>query len=58
MININESDFKLKIINIIRLKCLIHNKLNMIDFFNVLYISNTKMNLLLIFQIINKDVDI
>ena len=49
MIDISESDFKLKIINIIRLKCLIHDKLKTIDFFNVLYISNAKMNLLSIF---------
>ena len=45
MINISDSDLKLKVINIIRLKCLIRDELKTIDFFNVLYILNVKINL-------------
>ena len=58
MIDISKLNLKLKIINIIRLKYLTYDELKTIDFFNVLYILNTKVNLLLIFQIINKDVNI
>ena len=46
IININDSDLKLKIINIIHLKCLIRDELRTINIFNVLYILNAKVNLL------------
>jgi len=46
MININNFNFKFKAINIIRLSYLIRNELKTINFFNVLYILNIKVNLL------------
>ncbi len=47
MININNFNLKFEAINMIRLSCLIHDKLKTINFFNVLYILNAKVNLLL-----------
>ena len=49
MISINNSDLKLEVINTIHLKCLIRDELKTINFFNVLYILNVKINLLLTF---------
>ncbi len=49
IINISDFNFKSEIINIIRLKCLIRDELKMINFFNVLYTLNVKVNLLLMF---------
>ena len=46
IININNSDLKLEAINIIHLKCLIRDELKTMNFFNVLYILNVKVNLL------------
>jgi len=56
MININNFNFKFKVINTIRLNCLIRDELKIINFFNVLYILNAKVNLLLMSQIINKKI--
>ncbi len=47
MININNFNLKFKAINTIRLSCLIRDELKTINFFNVLYILNVKVNLLL-----------
>ncbi len=47
IININNFNLKFEAINTIRLSCLIRDELKTINFFNVLYILNAKVNLLL-----------
>ncbi len=47
IININNFNLKFEAINIIRLSYLIRDELKTINFFNVLYILNAKVNLLL-----------
>ena len=47
IININNFNLKFEAINIIRLSYLIRDELKTINFFNVLYILNVKINLLL-----------
>ncbi len=47
MININNFNLKFEAINMIRLSYLIRDKLKTINFFNVLYTLNAKVNLLL-----------
>ncbi len=56
IININNFNLKFKVIDIISLSCLIRDELKTINFFNVLYILNVKVNLLLMSQIINKKI--
>ena len=55
MININNFNLKFKVINIIRLKCLIKDEQKIMNIFNVLYIFNAKVNLLSCNQILNKN---
>ena len=47
IINFNNFNLKFEVINTIRLSYLIRDKLKTINFFNVLYILNVKINLLL-----------
>ncbi len=57
MININDFNLKFEVINTIRLSYLIRDELKTINFFNVLYILNIKVNLLLMLQIVNKKIE-
>ena len=58
MVGISGPGPKSEAIGTIRLKCLVRNKLKTVDFSNVLYTPNAKVNLLSVSQIVNKGADI
>ena len=58
MVGISGPGPKSEAIGTIRLKCLVHDELKTVDFSNVLYTPNARVNLLSVSQIVNKGADI
>ena len=58
MVGISGPGPKSEAIGTVRLSCLVHGELKTVDFFNVLYIPNAKVNLLSVSQIVNKGAEL